>query len=100
MHRIYRTPCDPWFASKLRARIAPSSTRSVKLDAAASVAHSLARLWGGSAVKRIVTAAIVALSSYVLPASAEVDRARVDALSASVEPKVIAWRRDIHAHPE
>ena len=50
--------------------------------------------------RRIVTAAIVALSSYVLPAGAAVDRARVDALSASVEPKVIAWRRDIHEHPE
>ncbi len=51
-------------------------------------------------MKRIVTAAIVALSSYVLPATAAVDRAKVDALSASVEPKVIAWRRDIHEHPE
>jgi len=50
--------------------------------------------------RRIVTAAIVALSSYVLPATAAIDRAKVDALSASVEPKVIAWRRDIHEHPE
>jgi amidohydrolase len=50
--------------------------------------------------KRIVTAAIVALGSYILPAGAAVDRAKVDALSASVEPKVIAWRRDIHEHPE
>jgi amidohydrolase len=36
----------------------------------------------------------------VVPAGAAVDRAKVDALSASVEPKVIAWRRDIHEHPE
>lgn len=50
--------------------------------------------------RRIVTAAIVALSSYVLPAGAAVERAKVDALSASVEPKVIAWRRDLHEHPE
>ena len=35
-----------------------------------------------------------------MPAGAAVDRAKVDALSASVEPKVIAWRRDIHEHPE
>jgi amidohydrolase len=49
---------------------------------------------------RIVTAAIGVLSSCVLPAVAAVDRARVDELSASIEPKVIAWRRDIHEHPE
>ena len=48
----------------------------------------------------IVTTAIVALSSCVLPAAAAVDRARVDQLSAGIEPKVIAWRRDIHEHPE
>jgi amidohydrolase len=49
---------------------------------------------------RIVTAAIGVLSSCVLPAVAAVDRAKVDELSASIEPKVIAWRRDIHEHPE
>jgi len=50
---------------------------------------------------RSVTAAIVAvLSSWAAPAGAVVDRAKVDALSATVEPKVIAWRRDIHEHPE
>jgi amidohydrolase len=52
-------------------------------------------------VKRLcVTAGIAVLSSCVLPAVAAVDRSRVDQLSASVEPKVIAWRRDIHEHPE
>jgi amidohydrolase len=49
---------------------------------------------------KIVTAAIGVLSSCVLPAAAAVDRGRVDELSASIEPKVIAWRRDIHEHPE
>jgi len=48
----------------------------------------------------IVTAAIAWLSSYVLPAGAAVDRSKVDELSASIEPKVIAWRRDLHEHPE
>jgi len=47
-----------------------------------------------------VIAALGVLSSCVLPAVAAVDRARVDELSASIEPKVIAWRRDIHEHPE
>ena len=50
--------------------------------------------------KLIVTAAIAWLSSYVLPAGAAVDRSKVDELSASIEPKVIAWRRDLHEHPE
>ena len=47
---------------------------------------------------RIVTAATGVLCT--LPAAAAVDRARVDALSANIEPKVIAWRRDFHEHPE
>jgi amidohydrolase len=49
---------------------------------------------------KLVTAALGVLSSCVLPAVASVDRAKVDELSASIEPKVIAWRRDIHEHPE
>jgi amidohydrolase len=32
--------------------------------------------------------------------AALVDRSRVEALTASVAPKVIEWRRDIHANPE
>ncbi len=50
--------------------------------------------------KLFMAAAISWLSSYVLPAGAAVDRSQVDELSASIEPKVIAWRRDIHEHPE
>jgi len=51
--------------------------------------------------RRIITAAIAAaISGWVLPAAAAVDRAKVDELSAGVEPKVIAWRRDFHEHPE
>ncbi len=38
------------------------------------------------------------ISTYVIAAG--VDRSHVEELSAGVEPKVIAWRRDIHAHPE
>src|SRR3569832_508848 len=49
---------------------------------------------------KLVTAAFGLLSSCVLPAVAAVDRAKVDVLSASIEPKVIAWRRDIHEHQE
>ena len=47
-----------------------------------------------------ICAAVSLLCSYVPPAAAAVDRSRVDELSSSVEPKVIAWRRDIHEHPE
>lgn len=35
-----------------------------------------------------------------LPAHAATDQAQVDALTSAIEPKVIAWRRDIHEHPE
>jgi amidohydrolase len=34
------------------------------------------------------------------PAYAAADQARVDSLTRAIEPKVIAWRRDIHEHPE
>lgn len=44
-------------------------------------------------------AVFLSISSYVGPASA-VDRAKVQELDAGVEPKIIAWRRDIHEHPE
>jgi amidohydrolase len=52
---------------------------------------------------------IVCFASYVALASgatiassstATIDRSRVDALTTGMEPKVIAWRRDIHEHPE
>src|SRR6266480_2482357 len=33
-------------------------------------------------------------------AAADLDRARLEELTAAELPKVIAWRRDIHAHPE
>lgn len=52
------------------------------------------------ALRAAAAAGIVFISSYVAPAAAAIDRARVDELSAGVEPKVIAWRRDIHEHPE
>jgi hypothetical protein len=48
-----------------------------------------------------IAAAIALISSYVGPAAGTtVDRARVDELSVGVESQVIAWRRDIHEHPE
>jgi amidohydrolase len=48
-------------------------------------------------------ASYVALASGAMTASADaatVDRSRVDVLTTNVEPKVIAWRRDLHEHPE
>lgn len=42
--------------------------------------------------------AVVLVAS--LPASAATDQAQVDALTSAIEPKVVAWRRDIHEHPE
>jgi amidohydrolase len=57
----------------------------------------------GAASTVVCFASYVALAGGAMAApagAASIDRARVDALSASVEPKVIAWRRDIHEHPE
>jgi len=43
-----------------------------------------------------------ALCLLLLPLSPTLwaQQERIDALAAAVEPKVIAWRRDIHQHPE
>jgi amidohydrolase len=52
---------------------------------------------------RVPVAAVLALAAgclvRALPA-AELDAATLDALDAKELPSVIAWRRDIHAHPE
>jgi amidohydrolase len=47
-------------------------------------------------------AAALALLAAAGPgrAASGIDAAKLDALSRTVEPKVIAWRRDIHEHPE
>jgi amidohydrolase len=37
---------------------------------------------------------------FSLSASAQTDYARVSQLADKIEPKLIAWRRDIHEHPE
>jgi amidohydrolase len=50
-------------------------------------------------VRVIAIAAFAATLAHALPA-AELDPAHLDALDAKELPKVIAWRRDIHAHPE
>jgi amidohydrolase len=47
----------------------------------------------------IAIAIIAATLAQAVPA-AELDPARLDELNAQELPKVIAWRRDIHAHPE
>jgi amidohydrolase len=45
---------------------------------------------------------LLALSAPPAPAAADVDNLRqeVDRRASEVMPKVIAWRRDIHQHPE
>jgi amidohydrolase len=50
-------------------------------------------------VRVIAIAALAASLAQACPA-AELDPARLDELNAQQLPKVIAWRRDIHAHPE
>jgi amidohydrolase len=45
-------------------------------------------------------ASILATAPLSPPASAEGLEAEIDRLAAEVEPRVIAWRRDLHQHPE
>jgi len=44
-----------------------------------------------------LAALFVATSAFAAPA---IDRERIQSLNRSVEPQVVAWRRDIHQHPE
>ncbi len=46
------------------------------------------------------TATVLLLALAALPARAADLGARLDALAEALEPKVIAWRRDLHQHPE
>ena len=50
-------------------------------------------------MKRLVIFAALSLLSWSAAAEHPV-HARLDALASAFEAKVIAWRRDIHAHPE
>jgi amidohydrolase len=50
-------------------------------------------------VRAIVIAAVAATMAQVIPA-AELTASQLDALTTQELPKVIAWRRDLHAHPE
>lgn len=47
-----------------------------------------------------IASALAVVLFTALPAAAATDQAQVDALTSAIEPKVIAWRRDIHEHPE
>ena len=51
-------------------------------------------------IGRISTLALVAGLSVGAPAFAAPSQAQVVAAAKSVQPKVVAWRRDIHEHPE
>jgi amidohydrolase len=50
-------------------------------------------------VRVIAIAAVAATLAQAVPA-ADLDPARLDDLNAKQLPQVIAWRRDLHAHPE
>jgi len=49
---------------------------------------------------RVSTLALVAGLAVVAPAMAAPSQAQVAAAAKAAQPKVIAWRRDIHEHPE
>jgi amidohydrolase len=62
--------------------------------------HRMARRSAEAASTLAVCLATLALIAASPIAHAEPDYAAVDAGAAAIEDKVIAWRRDIHAHPE
>lgn len=49
-------------------------------------------------MKRLILLVLAALTT--LPCWAQVDAERIHALAEGISPDVIAWRRDIHEHPE
>ena len=51
-------------------------------------------------IGRISTLALVAGLAFGAPAMAAPTAAQVAAAAEAVQPKVVAWRRDIHEHPE
>ena len=51
-------------------------------------------------IGRISTLALVAGLAFGAPAMAAPTAAQVAAAAKAVQPKVVAWRRDIHEHPE
>jgi amidohydrolase len=78
--------------SAIRSRRLAPSLRS-KLAAAC-------RIRALAAAVLLTTGALAAALVGAAPAVAATDQARVDALTSAIEPKVVAWRRDIHEHPE
>ena len=46
------------------------------------------------------TSLLAAALAALLPATVSAADPRVEALAAAVDGKVVAWRRDIHQHPE
>ncbi len=51
-------------------------------------------------IRRLVFGSALALAMSAGAALAQVPLARVEAAVAAETPKVVAWRRDLHAHPE
>jgi amidohydrolase len=47
-----------------------------------------------------MTAFLAAMALVAQAAPAQVERDRVAAAATAIQPKVVAWRRDIHEHPE
>lgn len=51
-------------------------------------------------VRRLIAASVAALALSAGAAHAQVPLARIEAAVAAETPKVVAWRRDLHANPE
>ncbi len=51
-------------------------------------------------IGRVSALAMMAGLAFGAPAMAAPSTAKIEAAAKAVQPKVIAWRRDIHQHPE
>lgn len=51
-------------------------------------------------IRHLMLAALLGAHAAAAPAQPAVDHALLDAAASRVLPEVVAWRRDLHAHPE
>ena len=49
---------------------------------------------------KLYSIALAAAAFATLPAAAAVDLQQIERKATEVSPKVLAWRRDFHQHPE
>jgi amidohydrolase len=80
------------------ASVRDFSAEQLQDSGAASPGDAVVRLWGSGTVSS--HSAAVSASESLSGDTLDVLRAEIDARVVAVEEKAVAWRRDIHQHPE